>query len=252
MEVNGGGIRSIKASLLAAAHPISLTFDSLCDGRLDLLWIIHAGEQRVALVNFGRFLYACCVLEAWNLKFGFSSYSPLTVMDPNGSSDEKSESRIYIGNLDLRITEAALIKMFSPFGKIITEDFLWHTRGRKRGEPRGFAFIQYSNKEQFLISTVKVSMQEARLAKEKMHGRLACGRPLVVRVSSDKYLVEPADNSSKGVGEATKTSVSGTSSGQTSRSSKIAAIKNKLKALEEEGYSAKKQKQEADTSIDRR
>lgn len=37
--------------------------------------------------------------------------------------------------------------MFSPFGKIVTEDFLWHTRGRKRGEPRGFAFIQYSSKE---------------------------------------------------------------------------------------------------------
>ncbi|KAM1070186.1 hypothetical protein PS2_001994 [Malus domestica] len=235
MELNGGGIRSIKASLLAAAHPISLTFDSLCDGRLDLLWIIHAGT------NFSQKVLIC-LLCAGSPEFevGFSSYSPFTVMDPNGSSDEKSESRIYIGNLDLRITEAALIKMFSPFGKIITEDFLWHTRGRKRGEPRGFAFIQYSNKE------------EARLAKEKMHGRLACGRPLVVRVSSDKYLVEPADNSSKGVGEATKTSVSGTSSGQTSRSSKIAAIKKKLKALEEEGFSAKKQKQEADTSIDRR
>ncbi|KAM2384614.1 hypothetical protein ACFXTH_042020 [Malus domestica] len=157
--------------------------------------------------------------------------------DPNGSFDEKSESRIYIGNLDLKITEAALIKMFSPFGKIITEDFLWHTCGRKRGEPRGFAFIQYSSKE------------EARLAKEKMHGRLACGRRLVVCVSSDKYLVKPAENSSKGVGEATKTIASGTSSGQMSRSSKITAIKNKLKALEEEGYSAKKQKQEADTSL---
>ena len=47
----------------------------------------------------------------------------------------------------LAFSRAALIKMFSPFGKIITEDFLWHTRGRKRGEPRGFAFIQYSNKE---------------------------------------------------------------------------------------------------------
>lgn len=42
---------------------------------------------------------------------------------------------------------ATLIKMFSPFGKIISEDFLWHTRGPKRGEPRGFAFIQYSSKE---------------------------------------------------------------------------------------------------------
>ncbi|CAB4301910.1 unnamed protein product [Prunus armeniaca] len=160
----------------------------------------------------------------------------LPVVDPNGSGDENSESKIYIGNLDLRITEAALIKMFSPFGKIVTEDFLWHTRGRKRGEPRGFAFIQYSSKE------------EAKLAKEKMHGRLACGRPLVVRVSSEKYTVEAAENSSKGAGEATKTSPSGSSSGQTSRSSKIAAIKNKLKALEAEGFSAKKQKQ-TDTSL---
>lgn len=75
-------------------------------------------------------------------KFWFHS-----VMDPNGFIDEKSESRLYVGNLDLRITEATLIKMFSPFGKIVAEDFLWHTRGPKRGEPRGFAFIQYSTKE---------------------------------------------------------------------------------------------------------
>lgn len=44
-------------------------------------------------------------------------------------------------------TRAALLKMFSPFGKIIHEEFLLHTRGRKRGEPRGFAFIQYSTEE---------------------------------------------------------------------------------------------------------
>lgn len=42
---------------------------------------------------------------------------------------------------------AALIKMFSPYGKIVSEDFLWHTRGPKRGVPRGFAFIEYSTKE---------------------------------------------------------------------------------------------------------
>lgn len=86
-------------------------------------------------------------------------------------------------------------------------------------------------------------MQEAKLAKEKMHGRLACGRPLVVRLSSEKYSVEEAENPSRRAGEATKTSLSASSSGQMSRSSKIAAIKNKLKALEGEGFSAKKQKQ---------
>lgn len=71
----------------------------------------------------------------------------LMVMDSSGFVDEKCETKLYIGNLDFRITEATLIKMFSPFGKIISEDFLWHTRGPKRGEPRGFAFIEYSSKE---------------------------------------------------------------------------------------------------------
>jgi RNA recognition motif-containing protein len=69
------------------------------------------------------------------------------LQDTGGFVDEKGENRLYVGNLDLRINEASLIKMFSPYGKIISEDFLWHTRGPKKGEPRGYAFIQYSLKE---------------------------------------------------------------------------------------------------------
>ncbi|XP_054787211.1 uncharacterized protein LOC129293326 isoform X1 [Prosopis cineraria] len=157
-------------------------------------------------------------------------------MDPIGYVDDKSESRLYIGNLDLRITEAALIKMFSPYGKIISEDFLWHTRGPKRGEPRGFAFIQYSSKE------------EAEMAKEKMHGKLACGRPLVVRLASEKSQLETANNSSKAMGEGHKIHFTGNGVGQTSRSAKIAAIKNKLKSIEEESSRPKKQKQTDDVS----
>ncbi|KAH8511484.1 hypothetical protein H0E87_008885 [Populus deltoides] len=153
------------------------------------------------------------------------------MQDPNFLIDEKAESRVYIGNLDLRITEAVLIKMFTPYGKILSEEFLWHTRGPKRGEPRGFAFIQFSTKE------------EAKLAKEKMHGRLACGRPLVVRLASEKYVDEAAQDSSTALGEAKKAGLTGSTLGQTSRSAKIAAIKNKLRALEEGGPSVKKQKQ---------
>lgn len=142
--------------------------------------------------------------------------------DNNIIFDEKSESRLYVGNLDLKITEAALIKMFSPFGKIVFEDFLWHTRGPKRGSPRGYAFIQFSTKE------------EAKGAKEKMHGKLACGRPLVVRLAREKYLMEMA-NKSSGI----ESSKSG------NRSAKIAAIKNKLKAMEEEDHDTKRQKQKS-------
>nr|AFK40282.1 unknown [Medicago truncatula] len=151
-------------------------------------------------------------------------------MDLNGSVDDKCENRLYVGNLDLRITEATLLKMFSPYGKIMSEDFLWHTRGPKRGEPRGFAFIQYSTKE------------EAILAKEKMHGRLACSRPLVIRLAGERYALEKADSSTKAVSEGHKLHLTGGGIGQTSRSAKIAAIKNKLKSLEEDNSKTKKQK----------
>jgi len=86
-------------------------------------------------------------------------------------------------------------------------------------------------------------MQEARLAKEKMHGRLACGRPLVVRLASEKSAVEAAENLSKTSVVTNRSTSSSSSSGPMSRSAKIAAIKNKLKALEEDGSRAKKPKQ---------
>lgn len=87
-------------------------------------------------------------------------------------------------------------------------------------------------------------MQEAELAKEKMNGKLAGGRPLVVRLASEKNLVETTETSSKPIGVAKTSSIAVSSSGQMSRSAKIAAIKNKLKAMEEEHGSSKKQKQD--------
>lgn len=92
-----------------------------------------------------------------------------------------------------------------------------------------------------------MSTQEAELAKDKMNGRLACGRPLVVRLASEKHLEEHSshDHSKRLLlPEANRTRfVSGSSSGQMSRDEKVAAIKNKLKALEEdEKRDPKKQK----------
>ncbi|KAI3902928.1 hypothetical protein MKW92_050153 [Papaver armeniacum] len=165
-------------------------------------------------------------------------------MGSNGLAAEASERRLYIGNLDQRITESVLIKMFSPYGKIESEEFLWHTRGPKRGEPRGFAFIQFSTKE------------EAQLAKQKLNGRLACGRPLVIRYASEKYYLEMSSTSPKPfkvgiVSEEKKSSQAGSSthSGQMSRSAKIAAIKNKLKFLEDEENCCLKKKSRQGDSV---
>ncbi|XP_023644034.1 uncharacterized protein LOC111832047 isoform X2 [Capsella rubella] len=83
-----------------------------------------------------------------------------------------------------------------------------------------------------------------------MHGRLACGRPLVVRLASEKHLEEDSGHghSKRSIPEANSrtrfvTGSSSSSSGQMSRGEKVAAIKNKLKALEEdEKQDPKKQK----------
>eukprot|EP01018_Ginkgo_biloba_P020872 Gb_41141 [translate_table: standard] len=151
---------------------------------------------------------------------------PVSDFHPNPKAlvEEKRENRLYIGNLDHRITEYHVIKMFSPFGKICCEEFMWHTHGPKRGEPRGFAFIEYSKKE------------EAEKAKECMNGRLALGRPLVVRFVDEKLVTHSAETS-RHTSESNHPNAS-LSSCTMNRSSKIAAIQNKLKSMGQEESSA--------------
>ncbi|GBG85475.1 hypothetical protein CBR_g40116 [Chara braunii] len=61
--------------------------------------------------------------------------------------EEVREHKLYVGNLDHRLTEYHVIKMFTPFGKIKREEYMWHTHGPRRGEPRGFAFVEFSKRE---------------------------------------------------------------------------------------------------------
>ena len=41
----------------------------------------------------------------------------------------------------------ALLQNFSKFGKISHLDFLFHKTGMLKGKPRGYAFVQYANKD---------------------------------------------------------------------------------------------------------
>lgn len=143
-----------------------------------------------------------------------------TVQKLKGVIEGKHGNRLYVGNLDHRLTEYQVIKMFSPFGKICFEEFMWHRHGPRKGEPRGFAFIEFSKRE------------EAENAKESMNGRLALGRPLVVRFvdgNSDTHSVEASQQSTK----PNNPNISYMSSCTVSKSSKIAAIQNKLKSMEQ-------------------
>lgn len=86
-----------------------------------------------------------------------------------------------------------------------------------------------------------MSIQEAELAKATMHGKLISGRPLVVRFASDKCNVDSTDPV-KNTSQSKKRGSSSSGSSQVDRNLKIAAIKSKLKSLEEENCSSKKMK----------
>ncbi|TFK37034.1 hypothetical protein BDQ12DRAFT_685713 [Crucibulum laeve] len=78
------------------------------------------------------------------------------------------KDRLYIGNLHPSVDEYSLLKIFSKFGKVSKLDFLFHKTGLLKGKPRGYAFIEYGNKD------------DARKALMLAHDKLLRGRKLVV------------------------------------------------------------------------
>ena len=55
------------------------------------------------------------------------------------------------GRPSLLHSRYTLLQIFSKFGKIAKLDFLFHKAGPLKGKPRGYAFVEYSNKEVRLL-----------------------------------------------------------------------------------------------------
>ncbi|XP_061460036.1 probable RNA-binding protein 18 isoform X2 [Rhineura floridana] len=77
--------------------------------------------------------------------------------------------RLWIGNLDSKITEYHLLKLLQKFGKVKQFDFLFHKSGALEGQPRGYCFVNFETK------------QEAEQAIQCLNGKLALSKKLVVR-----------------------------------------------------------------------
>lgn len=84
------------------------------------------------------------------------------------SNKGKHETRLYVGNLHAAVDEYTLIQTFSKFGKISKLDFLFHKSGPQRGQPRGYAFVEYA------------SPQEAMQAVAGAHNKTLKGRSISV------------------------------------------------------------------------
>ncbi|KAL0965823.1 hypothetical protein UPYG_G00286220 [Umbra pygmaea] len=77
--------------------------------------------------------------------------------------------RLWIGNIDPKITEYHLVKLLEKFGKVRQFDFLFHKSGPLEGQPRGYCFVNFHTKE------------EAERAIHCLNGKLALSKKLVVR-----------------------------------------------------------------------
>ncbi|MBN3302465.1 RBM18 protein, partial [Amia calva] len=84
-------------------------------------------------------------------------------------STSQEGHRLWIGNIDPKITEYHLVKLLEKFGKVKQFDFLFHKSGPLEGQPRGYCFVNFETKE------------EAERAIQCLNGKLALSKKLVVR-----------------------------------------------------------------------
>lgn len=75
-------------------------------------------------------------------------------------------SRLYVGNLEWKITDKELELLFGSFGKVLFANVIID---RQTGRSRGFGFVEMENQ------------RDARQAVEELNGKAVWGRNLVVR-----------------------------------------------------------------------
>ncbi|KAG7566861.1 hypothetical protein FFLO_01362 [Filobasidium floriforme] len=137
--------------------------------------------------------------------------------------------RLFIGNLSPTVDEYTLIQVFSKCGKVAKMDYLFHKTGPLKGKPRGYAFVEYTNKE------------DAQKALTKLHTRLLRGRNLVVTQASaspvydqSKPYRRPGDNANR----STTLSLLKKQGRPQSTNAQIAALEAKIASMQNSPLSA--------------
>ncbi|GBL92595.1 putative RNA-binding protein 18 [Araneus ventricosus] len=140
-------------------------------------------------------------------------------LDPS-PPPEADEKRLWIGNIDSRLTEYNLLKILQKYGKIKKFDFLFHKSGALKGQPRGYSFVTYETR------------QQAENALAALNGKQALGKNLAVRFAHKKTAPSESFIGVK------KPAVLGKTPEETKQTKnptcQILAIEAKLKAMEEQ------------------
>jgi cold-inducible RNA-binding protein len=128
-----------------------------------------------------------------------------TVPPSSSSSSSTDSSKVYVGNLHVRVQQVHLEKLLQPYGTVVNIHVCYN---KETGRPRGYAFCQFANAKQ------------AEAAMAALHGRKLLGKSLVVQ-------------SAKPEGSTTTTTTTTTVSGKTSKGSDSQKLADKIEKLKQ-------------------
>lgn len=136
-----------------------------------------------------------------------------------------NNTKIWIGNIDCKVSEYQLLKIAQTFGKILSYDFLYNVSEKGSRMPRGYAFVTYASKE------------SAEKAIHQLDRKKVFNRELHVRYAN------ASSKSKNGVSGASQSLPSilfaggSKTSKESDREAKIRQLEAKLKSLEESNAS---------------
>jgi len=144
-----------------------------------------------------------------------------TVTDLPPVRPQPDDCRLWIGNLDLRVTEYAMLKLIQRYNVTIQSfDFIYHRAGPEKGQPRGYCFVTLS------------SPAEAAVIMNKLNGKMALSRRLVVKYA-DLQKRDRAPTADVSLGSIPQASTDVPKTVSQDVKGKIEAIEEKLKMMDE-------------------
>ncbi|XP_060075071.1 probable RNA-binding protein 18 [Ylistrum balloti] len=153
------------------------------------------------------------------MAFGGLSTGHDQITVPNDPySDVTDDCRVWLGNLDSRLTEFSLLKVLQKYGPLKRFDFLLHKSGPDVGKPRGYCFVSYQHRK------------DAERAVKGLNGKHALSKRMIVKwAHAEKNDLEPVPRLS-----AKKDPVTfNTAEDHHSPENTIKAIEEKLRNMEE-------------------
>lgn len=135
-------------------------------------------------------------------------------------------STLFVGGLHTRVADVHLQKLFQPYGTVARIFQVKHKEGSLAGQPKGYAFVEYS------------TVDSAKLAIERIDGKVLLGRTLHVRPAHTK--TETAGDNSSAPGESKPSDARSIRKEKSEVESKIEAVKRAIEEKRKKGLSSRR------------